>query len=98
VYIHNDRDFAINGYRTIYCGSGAHPLMKHFWPDQASGYGYEQSFVSEIAHFLSAVEKSQSVEPIGASFYDDYLTALINDELVSSAADGRWHGIQPEPR
>src|SRR5579862_7032251 len=84
LYIHDDKDFAVNGYRTIYCTSREHQLMKHFWPDQASSYGYEQSFVSEIAHFLSAVEKSESVEPIGASFYDGYLTALINDELISS--------------
>ncbi len=56
VYIH-ERDFALNGVRTIICTSKAHPLMQHFWPDQASSYGFEQSFISEIAHFLSACRK-----------------------------------------
>ncbi|HXQ91987.1 MAG TPA: Gfo/Idh/MocA family oxidoreductase [Nitrososphaerales archaeon] len=98
VYLHDDRDFALNGYRTIYCTTREHSLMNQFWPDQGSSYGFEQSFVSEIAHFLSAVERSQSVEPLGASFYDGYLTALINDELAASARDGRWHAIRPEPR
>jgi predicted dehydrogenase len=98
VYVHDDKDYALNGYRTIYCSSKDHPLMQHFWPDQGSGYGYEQSFISEIAHFLSSVEKSQSVEPLGASFYDGYLTALINDELVSSASDGKWHAVRPKQR
>jgi predicted dehydrogenase len=98
VYLHDDRDFAINGYRTIYCTSKAHPLMDHFWPDQGSSFGFEQSFISELAHFLSSVENSKSVEPIGASFYDGYMTALINDELVSSASDGMWHQILPKGR
>ncbi|MDA4131192.1 MAG: Gfo/Idh/MocA family oxidoreductase, partial [Thaumarchaeota archaeon] len=98
VYLHDEKDFAINGYRTIYCTSKAHPLMDHFWPDQGSSYGFEQSFISELAHFLSAVENTQSVEPIGASFYDGYLTALINDELVSSSVDGKWHPVSPKGR
>jgi predicted dehydrogenase len=98
LYIHDDKDFAINGYKTIYCTSKAHPLMKHFYPDQGSSYGFEQSFVSELAHFLNCVEKSQSVEPLGASFYDGYITALICDELISSASDGRWHEVSPKSR
>lgn len=98
LYIHDDRDFAVNGYRTIYCSSGAHPLMKNFWPDQGSSYGFEQSFVSELAHFLKSVEVARSVEPLGASFYDGYMTALINDELISSAVDGTWHEISPKSR
>ena len=96
VYIHSS-DFALNGFRTIICSSKAHPLMKYFWPDQGSSYGFEQSFISEIAHFLSAVEKSQSVEPLGASFYDGYLAELIGSELALSAADGNWHAVKPEP-
>jgi predicted dehydrogenase len=98
VYLHEETDFAINGYRTIYCTSKAHPLMDHFWPDQGSSYGFEQSFISELAHFLNSIENSESVEPIGASFYDGYMTALINDELVSSASDGKWHQILPKGR
>ena len=36
LYLHDDKDFALNGYRTIYCTSREHPLMKHFWPDQGT--------------------------------------------------------------
>jgi len=98
LYIHDDKDFAMNGFKTILCSSRAHPLMQHFWPDQGSSYGFEQTFVSELAHFLSSFERSESVEPLGASFYDGYVTALISDELVSSAKDGRWHDISPKGR
>jgi hypothetical protein len=82
----------------VYCNSRSHPLAKNFWPDQGSSYGFEQSFVSEIAHFISCVQEGRSVEPLGASFYDGYVTCLINDELVASGKDGIWHSISRKPR
>jgi predicted dehydrogenase len=97
LYLHEDKDFALNGFRTIYCTSKVHPLMQHFWPDQGTSFGFEQSFISEIAYFLSAVEKSQMIGPLGASFYDGYVNALICDQLTQSTIDGAWHAVKPKP-
>ena len=72
--------------------------MHRFWPDQGSAYGYEQSFISEIAHFASSVQEGIDVEPLGASFYDGYITCLLIDELIESAHDATWHSIQPQPK
>jgi len=87
-------DGATAGFRTVICNNRTHPLMRRFWPDQGSAYGFEQTFVSEIAHFISSVEKGVSVEPLGASFYDGYMTSLVIDELVASACGGKWHPIR----
>jgi len=91
-------DTATEGFRTVICNSRAHPLMQRFWPDQGSVYGFEQTFVSEIAHFMSSIGKAVGVEPLGASFYDGYMTCLVIDELLASARDGRWHPIRPRPK
>jgi predicted dehydrogenase len=91
-------DTPAEGFRTVICNSRNHPLASRFWPDQGSSYGFEQSFISEIAHFASSVEEGVSVEPLGASFYDGYMTCLLIDELVASARDGRWRSLEPQPR
>jgi len=93
-----DNEVATRGFRTIICNSRTHALMQRFWPDQGSAYGYEQSFISEIAHFASSVQTGIGVEPLGASFYDGYMICLLIDELIASGQDGRWHPIQPQPR
>jgi predicted dehydrogenase len=91
-------DTETRGFRTIICNSIAHPLMSKFWPDQASAYGFEQSFISEIGHFLSCVHQGVGAEPLGASFYDGYLTCLLIDELIASSHDAKWHTIEAQPR
>ena len=91
-------DAVTEGFRTVICNNRNHPLASRFWPDQGSSYGFEQSFVSEIAHFASSVEKGVSVGPLGGTFYDGYMICLLTDELVASARDGRWHSLQPQAK
>jgi len=97
LFLH-DEDMRTEGFRTVLCDSRVHPLAGNFWPDQAGSYGYEQTFISEIAHFASALERGVQIESPGATFYDGYMACLIADELVASANDGKWHPVQPAPK
>ena len=93
-----DEDRNSFGFRTVICNSRSHPLASRFWPDQGGSYGFEQTFLAEIGHFLSSVESGASVEPIGASFYDGYLTCLINDKIIESSEEKRWLKVEPRPK
>lgn len=80
----------IGGYRTVNVLSKGDPYVGPYWPNQASGAGWEHSYVNELAHFLRCVSEGRPVSPEGATFLDGYRNCLIMDAIAESSRTERW--------
>lgn len=80
------------GFRTILVTEPGHPFISQWWPPGHT-IGWDQTFVHELQHLLSAIETGGSVAPHGATFEDGYRVAEVCDAVLRSAASGRREGI-----
>jgi predicted dehydrogenase len=82
-------DPRLNGPTNVLVLGREHPFMTRYWPNQAGGFSWENSFINELNHYLECLVDRRSVSPQGASFLDGYRNCLIMDSMVESAKKGR---------
>ncbi|MFJ6453916.1 Gfo/Idh/MocA family protein [Paenarthrobacter sp. NPDC091669] len=75
------------GFRRVLVSEAYHPYWEHWWP-HGHMIGWEDSFVHELGHFLSAIAEDKPVGPHGASLEDGYRCAEICDAIVRAAESG----------
>jgi predicted dehydrogenase len=56
--------------------------------------GWEDNFVHELLHLLSAIKEDAPIAPHGATFEDGYRCAEICDAIVRSAETGRREPVE----
>jgi predicted dehydrogenase len=56
--------------------------------------GWEDSFLHELLHFLTAIREDADVAPHGATFEDGYRCAEICDAIVRASETGQRQRIE----
>jgi predicted dehydrogenase len=81
----------LRGWHSIHVTDhgGEHPYMNHWWVPGLQ-IGYAETFVHQIADFLSAMDKGQPCSP---TFRDALMTQKVCDAVLWSAVEGRWLAI-----
>jgi predicted dehydrogenase len=82
------RGDAVNGFRTVMVTESHHPYGGRWWPP-GHIIGWEQTFVHQLHHFLTAVAGKGQVGPEGATFEDGHRCAVVCDLLDRAAREGR---------
>ena len=82
------RGDAVNGFRTVMGTESHHPYGGRWWPP-GHIIGWEQTFVHQLHHFLTAVAAKGQVGPEGATFEDGHRCAIVCDLLDRAAREGR---------
>ena len=80
------------GFRTVLVSEAYHPYWEHWWP-HGHMIGWEDNFVHELFHLLSAIKEDSPIGPHGATFEDGYRCAEICEAIVRSHESGRREGI-----
>jgi predicted dehydrogenase len=78
----------LRGWRSIHVTDhgGGHPYMDHWWvPGLAIGYA--ETFVHQIADFLTGVAKGKPASP---TFREALQTQLVCDAVLESGKTGKW--------
>ena len=72
-------------------------VLEHgdWWP-HGHIVGWGDTFTYEYLHLLRAIEREQSVAPLGATFEDGYRCALVCDAIARSNETGRRETISAE--
>jgi predicted dehydrogenase len=78
----------LRGWRSIHVTDpgGEHPYMNRWWVPGLQ-IGYAESFVHQIADFLTAMDKGASCHP---TFRDALQTQIVCDAVLRSAREARW--------
>lgn len=86
------------GFRRVLVSEPEHPFMELHWP---AGHmvGWEDSFVHELLHLLTAIRDGASVGPLGATLQDGYRCAEVLDAIARAARTGSeqrvvYHGLE----
>ena len=80
------------GWRSIHVTDGEHPYMDKWWvPGLQTGYG--ETFVHQIADFVTAVENGKPCPP---TFRDALETQKVCDAVLNSAQNRSWVDVLPE--
>jgi predicted dehydrogenase len=81
----------LRGWRSIHVtdGGGEHPYMNHWWVPGLQ-IGYAETFVHQIADFLSAMHKG---EPCSPTFRDALETQKVCDAVLKSSVEGKWLAV-----
>jgi predicted dehydrogenase len=85
-YFDHRDDSMVRGWRSIHVTDGDHPYMDRWWVPGLQ-IGFEHTFVHQVADFLAAIEKGESVSP---SFADALETQKVCEAVLGSAASGQW--------
>jgi predicted dehydrogenase len=80
------------GFRNILVSEAYHPYWQHWWP-HGHMIGWEDNFVHELLHLLTAVKEDTPIGPHGATMEDGYRCAEICDAIVRSHESGRREEI-----
>jgi predicted dehydrogenase len=80
------------GFRTVLVSEAYHPYWQHWWP-HGHMIGWEDNFVHELLHLLTAVKEDTPIGPHGATMEDGYRCAEICDAIVRSHESGRREEI-----
>jgi predicted dehydrogenase len=82
------------GWRSLHITDhgGEHPYMEHWWVPGLL-IGYAESFVHQVADFLTAVAAKKPCSP---SFRDALQTQKVCAAVLASAAKGKWVEIKAE--
>ena len=76
------------GFRNVLVSEAYHPYWEHHWP-HGHMIGWEDSFVHELLHLLTAIREDTPIGPHGATFEDGYRCAEICDAIVRSHETGQ---------
>jgi predicted dehydrogenase len=82
------------GWRSLHLTDhgGDHPYMEHWWVPGLQ-IGYAESFVHQVADFLTAVAAKKPCSP---TFRDALQTQRVCEAVLRSAAKGQWVEITAE--
>jgi predicted dehydrogenase len=81
------------GFRTVLVSEAYHPYWEHHWP-HGHMIGWEDSFLHELLHLLTAIREDSDIGPHGATFEDGYRCAEICDAIVRSHETGQRQRIE----
>jgi predicted dehydrogenase len=76
------------GFRAVSVTESVHPWMSNWWP-HGHIIGWEHTFVHEMAHLLDCIVNDKDIAPLGATFEDGYINAVICDAILKSAETKR---------
>ncbi len=78
----------VRGWRSIHVTDhgGGHPYMDHWWVPGLQ-IGYAETFVHQIADFLTAVAKGKTCSP---TFREALETQKVCEAVLKSAKTGKW--------
>jgi predicted dehydrogenase len=82
----------LRGWRSIHVtdGGGAHPYMDHWWVPGLQ-IGYAETFVHQLADFLTAVAKGKPCSP---TFREALETQKVCEAVLKSGKTGRWVDVK----
>ena len=80
------------GFRTVLVSEAYHPYWQYWWP-HGHMIGWEDNFVHELLHLLTAIKEDTAIGPHGATMEDGYRCAEICDAIVRSHESGRREEI-----
>ncbi|ANZ28554.1 dehydrogenase (plasmid) [Rhodococcus sp. WB1] len=80
------------GFRTVLVSEIYHPYWENWWP-HGHMIGWEDSFVHELEHLLSAIRHDKPIGPHGATLEDGYRCAEICDAILRAADTGERQKI-----
>src|SRR5438477_376159 len=80
------------GFRTVLVSEAYHPYWQYWWP-HGHMIGWEDNFVHELLHLLTAIKEDSEIGPHGATFEDGYRCAEICDAIVRSHESRRREEI-----
>ncbi len=84
----------VRGWRSIHVtdAGGDHPYMDHWWvPGLQVGYG--ETFVHQIADFLTAIHEGRSCSP---TFREALETQKVCEAVLTSAETGQWTEVETD--
>ena len=81
------------GFRTVLVSEAYHPYWEHHWP-HGHMIGWEDSFLHELLHLLTAIREDTDIAPHGATLEDGYRCAEICDAIVRSHETGMRQPIE----
>jgi len=81
------------GFRTVLVSESHHPYWEHWWP-HGHMIGWEDSFVHELGHLLTAIADDGPIGPHGATMEDGYRCAEVCDAIARSATAGARETIE----
>ncbi len=75
------------GFRNVLVSEAYHPYWEHWWP-HGHMIGWEDNFVHELLHLLTAIKDDTPIEPRGATLEDGYRCDEILGTIARSADTG----------
>lgn len=81
------------GFRTVLVSEANHPYWQFWWP-HGHMIGWEDNFVHELYHLLSAIKEDGAVGPHGATFEDGYRCAEVCDAIVRASEEGQRQRVE----
>ena len=90
-YFDHDDEGALRGWKSIHVtdAGGDHPYMDHWWVPGLQ-IGYSESFVHQIADFLTGLDGDSLAAP---TFRDALATDLVTDAVLASAGRNQWMSV-----
>ena len=88
-YFDHRDETEVRGWRSIHVTDGDMPYMGNWWVPGLQ-IGYEHTFVHQVADFLTALAKGESVEP---TFRDALETQKVCEAVLQSAQSGQWTAV-----
>jgi myo-inositol 2-dehydrogenase/D-chiro-inositol 1-dehydrogenase len=94
-YFDHGDEAALRGWKSIHVtdAGGDHPFMDHWWVPGLQ-IGYSESFVHQLADFLTGLERDSPAAP---TFRDALATDLVTDAVLASAGGDRWTTVPCYP-
>ena len=89
-YFDHRDEGTLRGWRSIHVTDGEHPYMKNWWVPGLQ-IGYAESFVHQLAEFLTAMDKGK---PFSPNFREALATQYVCDAVLKSAKAGKWEKVK----
>jgi predicted dehydrogenase len=81
------------GFRNVLVSEAYHPWWEHHWP-HGHIIGWEDTFVHELLHLLTAIREDRPIGPHAATFEDGYRCAEICDAIARAHETGERQQIR----
>lgn len=81
------------GFRTVLVSEAYHPYWENWWP-HGHMIGWEDSFVHELHHLLTAIRDDSEIGPHGATLEDGYRCAEVCDAIIRSSESGERQPVE----
>jgi predicted dehydrogenase len=89
-YFNHQDEGIVRGWRNVHVTDGDQPYMKNWWVPGLQ-IGFAESFVHQLADFLSGMA---SGKPVGPTFKDALATQYVCDAVLASGKSGAWVNVK----